>query len=499
MQHVHAGNQLIAVIAPTGGGKTVMAEHLQTFVEPDWLLGRVQAHEKMHTDTLSLAILDSIHPDQKIVPGEAVNQLYTYLQENQPQDRNPVFIIDDAELLPVECLEFLLQLAGMRIEEHRFSIIMFATEVINDKLVYARSGNPGAGGMFQVNLPPFTLEQTRGYISDRFALSGDKFEAPFSDLDYTRIHAESAGFPGGINLLCRHFMQERVPVQNAERHMPVGLVLAMVVAGVAGMIGYFLYAPDRGPADSALAQDIPVTQSTAAVQVGIVDHNSTDTHLVSTAIPADLDMDHALSLPAVDKLAESRHQDRSMPPDVADTLTVVEISTVPHTASARTGTGVQELISAEAPSDGGSIKESDRKIETDDELQPLPVVRHEPGNIYNLDFVPAFIRTIHGPDWLKGQPPGSAVLQILSASDVGNVLRMVEKLAGWEHQLAGYTNYTPSGRPRYMLYFGVYEDRTAAQAAIGGLPQSLNGIQPWPRGIKSIVEQLESLEVRGYY
>ena len=74
---------------------------------------------------------------------------------------------------------------------------------------------------------------------------------------------------------------------------------------------------------------------------------------------------------------------------------------------------------------------------------------------------------------------------------------MLKKIPDMQGQLSGYTNYTPSGKPRYMLYYGLYTDRATAYAAIRDIP--LRGVKPWPRGINSIIHQLDDLAARGYY
>ena len=76
---------------------------------------------------------------------------------------------------------------------------------------------------------------------------------------------------------------------------------------------------------------------------------------------------------------------------------------------------------------------------------------------------------------------------------------MLKKIPEMQGQLSGYTNYTPSGNPRYLLYYGLYPDKDTAYSAIKDIPTPLQAIKPWPRTLKSIIDQLNELQARGYY
>src|SRR5690606_41170250 len=95
---------------------------------------------------------------------------------------------------------------------------------------------------------------------------------------------------------------------------------------------------------------------------------------------------------------------------------------------------------------------------------------------------------LRGPGWIRQQADGSYFLQLINASDPGNARRLIERLAGVQADLAAYTNYTPSGRPRYLVLYGVYPDRAAAEAAIANLPAEIRSIPPWPRARSGVLK-----------
>jgi type II secretory pathway predicted ATPase ExeA len=119
-------------------------------------------------------------------------------------------------------------------------------------------------------------------------------------------------------------------------------------------------------------------------------------------------------------------------------------------------------------------------------------------NIYHLDEIPDFIACVNGPDWFHKQSSRSYALQLTSSRDVGSVQKLLQGQDVNPDLLSGYTNYTPSGKPRYLLYYGIYPDRAAAKAAVQTLPEKIRAVGPWPRTVSDIVTELNNLAARGY-
>ncbi|NNE36874.1 MAG: hypothetical protein HKN08_01110 [Gammaproteobacteria bacterium] len=117
-------------------------------------------------------------------------------------------------------------------------------------------------------------------------------------------------------------------------------------------------------------------------------------------------------------------------------------------------------------------------------------------NIYKLDSVPEQIRGLKGENWYREQPRSTYVLQLISASSLDNVLSLLEGLEDFHEDMSGYVKYTPSGRPRYLLFFGDYSDRAAASNSSSTVPEKLRSIAPYPRSVGSIIDEIEEL---GYW
>ncbi len=114
-------------------------------------------------------------------------------------------------------------------------------------------------------------------------------------------------------------------------------------------------------------------------------------------------------------------------------------------------------------------------------------------NIFKLDNIPARLTGILGSNWYRIQPRTSYTLQLISASDIGNVIALLEDVPGIQAELSGYVKYTPSGKPRYLMFYGLYADQDTTAATVANLPEGLKAVNPWPRSIGNITDAIDTV------
>jgi len=113
-QHITEGQKLLIITSLSGAGKSLLAQKLIILKETDWRTSLVIADENLETGSLSYSVMQQLLPEQNNDPKQAVSMLHKYLETSFREKIRPVIVIDDAEKLSFETLQFVLQLADLR-------------------------------------------------------------------------------------------------------------------------------------------------------------------------------------------------------------------------------------------------------------------------------------------------------------------------------------------------------------------------------------------------
>ena len=92
-------------------------------------------------------------------------------------------------------------------------------------------------------------------------------------------------------------------------------------------------------------------------------------------------------------------------------------------------------------------------------------------------------------DWLLKQNPHSYAVQLMGASHEQGILSFIKT-----HKLGGRAAYFRTryrGHAWYVLLYGIYPNRPAAQAALKRLPPALRKTSPWVRNLASVRTAIE--------
>lgn len=103
---------------------------------------------------------------------------------------------------------------------------------------------------------------------------------------------------------------------------------------------------------------------------------------------------------------------------------------------------------------------------------------------------PAVAQTVPvpGAQWYAGRPAGNYTLQILGTRSEASAKAFVAK-HGAEYR---YFRKLHQGQPLYVVTYGQFSARAAAQAAISSLPPAVQAGKPWPRSFASIQQELRA-------
>ena len=430
------GNDVLVITSPASTDRNVLSGQVESIKDQHWTTSLIQADANTNIESLSQEIIEQALPDRVNDNLPVVSQVHMYLEYSALNGLLPVIMIDDAQKLSQEVLEFILQLAELRYAESLFRIVLFADETINEHLDAPGLEKLTAGALHNIHTTSFAKEEIeeepKKIIGEVTSIYDEIDEAVLADV-YAREDKEQ------------------------KRSMAtIGLSIIAVV-----LISAFLaYSYLNNQKDAGVTETI-----TASQQEEII-----------------IEETHSQVEEDDQELAEEIEPEPLIEEDFSEDISDTEISEITETEEAEEVTVYVEEIEHSTIEDEEVVMPETEKITyADDE------------NIFNLETVPEFLQNIKGPAWIRQQAANSYVLQIISAQYKSNLRNLLSGQSGIQSQLSGYVKYTPSGKSRYLLLYGSYPDRNAAEAAINGLPDKLQSIPPWPRKISDVINELDKV------
>lgn len=494
---IEESDKFIVVTSPLGAGRSVLADYLIGLKNPDWQVSFIKASQGLGIDPLAQRLLQNLHAGNTFENKKPAEELPKFLEHCSRNRKLPVLIIDDAHKLPIHTLEFILQLAELRHGESLFRFVLFADELINDLLEGEKLAPLSSEILYKVYIPSLSRKQTEEYIDTRISLCGENAQSPFNDKELNYIYRASGGLPGGINILAKQVMMENLLPEKKRPGMGrylIGLVLIVLAAAGVYFGGY------KEDVRQFAAQYFPgVVSSTEIISekaLAVMTGNTDKEFVAAAGVPA----------PAapVDEVMESEMEAVPVPEGfpVADSGAGVEEPVLPYEENGG------DLMEA----DGEAVvmvpePEAENIQLASDEEEAIGAAVAEDGGAVDVianenvlsQYVPSEVyASLKGAAWLKQQPGDYYMLQLISAQNAENI---EDLLAGLPveilEQLATYTNYTPSGKPRYLLLFGLYSEKKIADVAIEELPEKFREVKPWPRKLSAVINEIDKVIARG--
>ena len=284
--------------------------------------------------------------------------------------------------------------------------------------------------------------------------------------------------------------EPEAPPKNNTSKIAAGVGLT----AVAGVLLYFLLAVQPG-----VEQPMPAETVTTA----------TEPEAISTPEPEVSDSVETV----IDTIPEAENSEAPVPvtPDLTPDPAPMAEAKPAETIMVETDALTTEISVSPDTADSAEeipepIAEVSPPVETamvDPVAAPTPPVTVSPvttisaprdeTNIYNLDTIPSQVAGIRGNSWYRSQTRTAYTLQLISASTIEKIIELLEKNPGNNAELSGYVKYTPSGNPRYLLFYGSYRDKEEAAAAVANLPAGLQAVNPLPRSIGNITDEIDTV------
>jgi type II secretory pathway predicted ATPase ExeA len=209
----------ILLTGEVGTGKTTLLNKLL-----DWLRQQRVATAFIFNPRLSVPqFFDFMMTDFEIpcdtrMKSQMLMKLNHWLLERYQAGERAVLIVDEAQNLSSEMLEEIRLLTNLETStEKLLQIVLSGQPELQQKLAQPELRQLRQRITLRAKTRPLTLEESRGYISERLRIAGGDAERIFSPEAIEAVHRHACGIPRVTNLLCEHalisaFVDQRKPV-----------------------------------------------------------------------------------------------------------------------------------------------------------------------------------------------------------------------------------------------------------------------------------------------
>ena len=490
LHHLARYSQLLLVVSgPDGSGKTLLRQALVASTNKQ-AVQSVVVSAKGASDPAS--ILRQVAQGLQVQRPE-LSAILAQVGQLALTGQEIYVLVDDAEDLSDAALTALLSLAVGN-TEGRPHVFLFAESQLLPRLEQVAAGDEC---FHIIELQPYSEDETREYLAQRLEGAGQGIEL-LTDDQVADIHERSAGWPGVINLVARESLVDEMLAQRSAAgrggfsfSLPRKHLLALGVVAIGVLAAWFM---QGRVVDST---DAPVI---AQLSLGEVTPPAVTAESKTSAAPA-IQFEGAnqpLPLPLVGEAqpvireplaqaagssgAEESDGQGSLP---ANDLTAALLPPSPaEPVSTQRAPPVPEPVKA-APAPAPAPAQAPEPAPAPEVKPASPVVASAPAAVKAP--APA-VATSSALDasWYATQPGTRFTLQILGARSESGAQAFV-KANGAEYR---YFKKQHQGKPLYVVTYGTFTSRDAAQAALRTLPAKVQAGKPWPRNFAGIQQEI---------
>ncbi|MBI5617494.1 MAG: SPOR domain-containing protein [Gammaproteobacteria bacterium] len=495
------GRQIIVMVGPSGIGKTNMLHVVANCEHDNWERLHLRGGPTLNAKALAARLNGDIGAE-KPASDELDIQLDMLRRRMVAIQRGghlPVLFLDDADLLPMDAVQFIVELAHTDDPEAELHVVMTATTGRSALVDDLQRLVPNHAPVHVVELPKFNDAQTRALVQKLAETNGHADPVAFADERIAEIQAESAGIPERIQVLARQQLlaaagaaAPTAPRRKFTLRINPKLVAALGLMGAVVATGYWWAGrpapPTPGGPHSFNEPQAPVN---APAPVN-------DAPPPPAAAPAQPLRPGEIAVPLPPPADAAPPAAGGPAPGVPAPAASVTATPLPPPAAAPT-----EPAANAAPSPEPAKNTVERAPETPEHRQPPPAEpaatsaekksatekKKQRANVQKGAMAAKTAKTKDAPaptvpSVIAKAAPGTQVIQLFGLRDRTKAQRFIEA-----HGIGGSASIVASslnGSPLYVVTYGQYPSRKAAQQALSALPADLKALKPWIRSAASL-------------
>ena len=446
--------RLLVVTGEHGMGKTTLFKTFNRDPGPGVRPARINgtlvssANDVMQEICIRFGIVTPDHADSDLLAALIRDYAST-------SDKPCIVLIDDAHLIEGRGVDAVVALLD---DESALHMILFAEELILSVLEKSASRRNGLS-WHHMPLISLGIPEIREYLQFRFALAGHKGRLPFSERQIQRICSRSGGNVGRLNELAN---KELIELEREQGRFPALHRSLALTLGVVVIAAYLLW-------DTFEEEDV-----TSGGEAGAA---------VGSPVEPTVDVERELE-DAANTTGALEGEQQGEGQEEAQEVAVEEVAASDSGGTQDPAPSPEKVAEAEE-----AEKQVDKVVEVA-EARPPPVpppsVSIETPDEPTVAAAPASdlrpMSTSHGAndaDWIRAQPGENYTLQLLGSSSLPNLKAFMDRQSDPEQ--FGVFESTRSGRPFYVVVYGSFSSRPAAQAVATSLPASVGKVEPWVR------------------
>ncbi|OEC36667.1 DamX protein [Pseudomonas cuatrocienegasensis] len=472
LHHLARYSQLLLVVTgPLGSGKTLLRQALVASTNKQAVQSVVVSAQGA-TDPASLLrqiaqALQVQQADPRAILAQ-VGQLALTGQE-------VYLLVDDAEQLSEAALVALLALAAGN-GEGRPHVFLFAEPEVIERLEVLAAGEER---FHAIELQPYSEDETREYLAQRLDGAAQGIEL-ISDEQIAEIHEQSGGWPGSINEVARETLitamlasRGKAKPGGAGFRLPRKHALALVVVAIGVLAAWLMQGRELTTEPASTVQQVPAAEPQGGPSTPAQESASTGVPAIEFAgnnqplpLPLVGDAQPVIRQPLAEAAGMSAGDDAEVDGGEPVINLPPPVPVAPVTPSAPVA---QAPVPATAPAPA-----------------PAPAPKAVPVTTPKPAPAPAPVAASAAAGWYGAQADGRFTLQILGARAERSAQAFVSE-HGSEYR---YFRKQHQGQPLYVVTYGSFASRDAAQAALRGLPAKVQAGKPWPRTFGSIKQEI---------
>ncbi len=271
--------QLLLILAKNGAGKTALFKQLHANTATHWRILSLTGHPALSPESCLLQLLSMFNVR---LEGKSLEAMQLSLRAHIASDRNtgnlPILLVDDAHLIPLTTLQWLVQLTTQGEAFSRLRLVLFAEPQMTSMLATPELSVLHNTLIHTLDIPAFSIAQTREYLQFQLQNSRYLHDHPFSHEVLKQLYQQTEGNPAALNYQANYLLQKRKNYSFAPQlisdlsqlRLLWGIILLVLLLAVGGWIRWQYpelfneQIPNDFPSSSLASRDFTETLVTPA-------------------------------------------------------------------------------------------------------------------------------------------------------------------------------------------------------------------------------------------